>query len=197
MFASLLLVALAPVPGALDRLGSPALRHADPVTAVASSSNGNRLASGSSARDGGTNPAVKVWDAASGALAFGAPHASLGVAWFPDGVVAPWPVRKQLRAPRRQAGGYGEPEGRPAGAGARQALAPRRARGPRRRRWGGFTRHTRRPGWASPHKLRTPLRRVPGRRASAEVSRGGLAARRTAPAPRGGGSQTGSCAGAT
>src|SRR5262245_54040119 len=72
-------------PGAVDRFGSPTLRHASPVAAVAFSPDGKRLASGSNVNSGGTDPAVKVWDADTGAEVWSVRHDSTSVAWFADG----------------------------------------------------------------------------------------------------------------
>ncbi|MFO0807749.1 MAG: WD40 repeat domain-containing protein [Gemmataceae bacterium] len=84
----LLLAGLAAPPaglpaGAVDRIGSPFLRHTSPVAAVAFSPDGKRLASGSNY--GGIDPAVKVWDADTGAELWSARYESTGVAWFTDG----------------------------------------------------------------------------------------------------------------
>src|SRR5437016_3369405 len=72
-------------PGAVDRLGSLTLRHTSPVAAVAFSPDGKRLASGSNVNAGGTDPAVKVWDADTGTELWTVRHDSTSVAWFADG----------------------------------------------------------------------------------------------------------------
>src|SRR5689334_14038714 len=72
-------------PGAVDRFGSPILRHTSPVAAVAFSPDGKRLASGSNVNSGGTDPAVKVWDVDTGTELWSVRHDSTSVAWFADG----------------------------------------------------------------------------------------------------------------
>jgi WD40 repeat protein len=72
-------------PGAVDRFGSPILRHTSLVAAVAFSPDGKRLASGSNVNSGGTDPAVKVWDTDAGTEIWSVPHDSTSVAWFADG----------------------------------------------------------------------------------------------------------------
>jgi WD40 repeat protein len=72
-------------PGAIDALGTPAFRHTCPVTAVAFSPDGRRLASASNVNAGGVDPTLTVWDVSTGTAVMRIACDGTAVAWFADG----------------------------------------------------------------------------------------------------------------